>query len=104
MWDTFRLPYIYRTYGTKESRKEGRSSKAIALDKMPTCGIGCYRSSTKRCGMTDSEACQWDEPEQTAEHKSPRPVRRRPEMRKAWLQDTELIDGDTRKKILSGVD
>ena len=27
---------VYRTYGTKESRKEGRSSKAIDLAKTPT--------------------------------------------------------------------
>ena len=63
---------VHRTYGTKESRKEGRSSDAIYLAKTPTRGIGCYRSSMKRCGMTDSEACQWDEPAQTAEHKSSR--------------------------------
>ena len=37
-WDTFRLSdsRVYQTYGTKESRKEGRSSKAIDLAKLHT--------------------------------------------------------------------
>ena len=55
--------------------------------------------------MTDSDACQWDEPGQTAEHKSSRrPACSKADQRRgAWLQDTELINDDTRKKILSGV-
>ena len=69
----FQIPECIVRMGPRRSHKEGISSKAtINLAKTPRVGIGCYRSSMKRCGMTDSEACQWDETEQTAEHKSSR--------------------------------
>ena len=54
--------------------------------------------------MTDSDACQWDEPQHTAEHKSSRSLaclKATRDGRGAWLQETELINDDTRKKIHS---
>ncbi len=102
LWDTFRLSdsRVYQTYGTKESRKEGISSKLVDVPKVHT-----RWDRLKGCGMTDSDAWQWDEPDQTAEHKcSMRPACSKVDQRwGAWLQDTELINGDTRKKMLSGV-
>ena len=47
-----------------------------------------YRSSMKMCVITNSKACQWDEPEQTAEHKEAGMFEGGPETG-AWLQDND---------------
>ena len=75
--------------------------RQCTLLKRLRVGTGCYRSSTKKCGMTDSEACQWDESEQTAEHKSSRRPACSKEDQRHWVdqQDTELINDDIRRRF-----
>ena len=63
-------------------------------------GVGRYRSSIKKWGLTDSAACECGEPEQTADHIiNSCPLYRPPPeaglfevgpLTRAWLQHTEL--------------
>ena len=93
---------VYRTYGTKESRKEGRSSKAIDLAKTPT-------RWDRLIQVIDEEV--WNDKQQSLPMGRARADSRAqilketgmfeggPEMREAWLQDTELINDDTRRRF-----
>ena len=69
------------------------------LNRLRT-GVGCFKASMKKWGLTDSTACECGEPEQTANHIITACLLHRPpseeglfrvgpEMR-AWLHDTML--------------
>ena len=66
----FQTPECIKRMGPRKVVKREDLPRQYTLLKRLRVGTGCYRSSMKRSGMIDSKACQWDEPEQTAEHKS----------------------------------
>ena len=90
---------VCRTYGTKESRKEGRSSKAIYLAKTPT--------RWDRLLQVIHEEVWNDRQRSLPMGRARKQVLKevglfggRPEMGGgAWLQDTELINDDTRRRL-----
>ena len=69
------------------------------LNRLRT-GVGRYKASMKKWGLTDSAACECGEPEQTADHIiNSCPIHRPPSedgifevgpLTRAWLQQTEL--------------
>ena len=96
---------VYRTYGTKESRKEGRSSKAIYLAKTPTRWDQLLQ-------VIHEEV--WNDRQRSLPMGRPRADSRAQILKEAglfeggpetgggegaWLQDTELINDDTRRRF-----
>ena len=95
---------VHRTYGTKESHKEGRSSNAIyTLLKRLRVGSVAIQVIHEEVWNARQRSLPNGTTQDRQRSTNPQgglPVRRRTE---AWLQDAELINGDTRKKIRSGV-